>query len=132
MRPTPRRARRPGCARALLAVACLLAVSAAPTIASAERRKGSVAACTSFSQADRDDDLVEFTIASTCTVPLACKLSWKLTCAPESRKRRRALPASASFRIEASSSEVRTASAAACGDDGWVIDHVQWSCAPSD
>jgi hypothetical protein len=129
MRPTPRRTRRPGCARALLAVACLLAIA---TTASAERRKGSVAACTRFTQADRDHDLVDFTIASTCTVPLTCRVAWTLTCAPESRKRRRALPGSASFRVEASSSEVRTASAAACGDDGWVIDRVQWSCAPSD
>jgi hypothetical protein len=132
MRPTPRRARRSGCARALLAAACLLSIITGASIASADRRRGSVSACTTFTQADRDDDLVDFTIASTCTVPLACRVSWRLTCAPESRKRRRSLPSSTSFRIAASSSEQRTASAAACGDDGWVIDRVTWSCAPTD
>lgn len=130
MRSRSRRARWPGCARALLSVAVLLALApVAHGDPTAPRRKRSVGDCSALRQIDRDDG-VDLAIENQCKVPLDCRLSWVVTCAPKTR-RRRTLPASLSVRVEMASSEVRTASAAPCGDDGWTIDRIVWRCEPA-
>jgi hypothetical protein len=96
----------------------------------APRGRRSIDDCTRFDQRDAGDDAVELSIDSTCPIPLQCRIAWRLTCAPETR-RRRSTPASVSLRLDAGASVTRTASAAACGGDGWMIDRVVWSCAPS-
>jgi len=109
---------------------CALAVSiCVPAIpALADRARRSVATCASFDQSDEHEARVAFTIHNTCSMPLECAVSWRVVCAPESKHRRSAHPAATSLAISNGTSERTEASAAVCGDDGWVIDSVRWSC----
>ena len=52
-------------------------------------RSKSLADCTSFDQTDKDDDTVELTIHNSCTIPVDCSISWRVVCAPDSKKRAR-------------------------------------------
>jgi hypothetical protein len=113
---------------------CALAVSVYASIgapaALADRAK-SLSDCTSFDQANTGDAKVAFTIHNACTIPVDCAVSWRVVCAPDSKKRRAAHPSSAKFALTAGGGDTAEASAAVCGDDGWAIDSVQWSCAPN-
>lgn len=109
---------------------CALAISiVVPALADRPRR--SLAACASFDQADKGDDRVAFTIHNTCTIPIDCAVSWRLVCAPDARKRRAVHPRSVKLAIADGTSQSTEASASICGDDGWRIDSVQWSCLPN-
>ncbi len=94
----------------------------------AERAKRSLAACTSFDQAENGDDKVAFTIRNACSIPIDCKVSWRVVCAPDSHKRRAVHPGAARFAVGEGGSQSTEASAAVCGDDAWTIDSVRWSC----
>jgi len=111
---------------ATCALALSICVPVVPAVA--DRAKRSVATCASFEQADEHDARVAFTIHNTCSIPLDCAVSWRVVCAPESRKRRSAHPAAASLAISTGTSQSTEASAVVCGDDGWVLDSVQWRC----
>jgi hypothetical protein len=107
---------------------CALALS----ICSPARADRSLAACTTFDQADQADAKVAFTIHSTCTIPIDCHVSWRVVCAPASKKRRATYPSAVRFALAAGGdSESTLASAAVCGDDSWTIDSVRWRCQPS-
>ena len=109
---------------------CALAVSiCVPALA--DRAHRSVATCARFDQVDQGDAKVAFTIHNTCSIPLDCAMSWRVVCAPDSKKRRSAHPAATTVTISDGSSQSAEASAAVCGDDGWVIDSVRWSCQPN-
>lgn len=99
--------------------------------AAADRRHRSLAACTSFDQVDRGDDKVAFTIHNTCSIPVDCSVSWRVVCAPETKKRRSSHPGAARLAIIEGGNQSAEASAAICGDDAWAIDSVQWSCQPN-
>ncbi len=103
---------------------------ALPTVAAAESKK-SLAACTSFAQADKGDDTVQFTVHNTCSVPVDCSITWRLVCAPESKKRRASHAGAARLSLASNSLQTADASAATCGDDGWSIEAISWSCAPN-
>jgi len=108
---------------------CALAISiCVPAFAD---HKKSLADCTSFDQADKSDDTVEFTVKNSCSVPLDCSLSWRVVCAPDSKKRRNVHASSSKFSLTTGTEETKKASAAICGDDPWTIDSVEWSCAPN-
>lgn len=109
--------------------ACALAILIAIPVATADRK--SLSTCTAFDQVDKDDDKVQFTIHNTCTVPVDCSISWRVVCAPESRKRRASHAGAAKLALGDASSQSTTASAAVCGDDGWAIDSIVWACEPS-
>jgi len=109
---------------------CALAISIYIP-AAADRAKRSLSACTSFDQAEKGEDKVEFTIHNTCSIPIDCSVSWRVVCAPESKKRRASHPNLAKFAITDGQSQSTEASAAVCGDDGWSIDSVHWSCEPN-
>ena len=97
-----------------------------------ERRRRSVSDCTSFSQEDRaTEDGVDFSIRNACSMPVSCSLSFTVTCAPESKKRRSRKAASHNFDLAADAGITLTASTERCGDDGWSVDDISWSCAPS-
>ena len=87
--------------------------------------------CTSFDQKDKTDDTVEMTITNLCTMPVDCSRSWRVVCAPDSKKRRAVHPASTKISLESGAKTSKEASAASCGDDGWVIDSIKWSCQPN-
>jgi hypothetical protein len=115
---------------AACALAITICVPAAVALADRGTKK-SVADCTSFGQQDKDEDKVQFTISSSCTVPLDCAISWRVICAPESKKRRAVHPGAAKFGLTNGGSQTAEASAATCGDDGWSIDSISWSCQPN-
>ena len=109
---------------------CALAIAiAAPAFADRPRR--SLAECTRFDQADKGDNRVAFTIHNGCSIPVDCAVSWRVVCAPDTRKRRASHPASVKFAIADGASGSAEASAAICGDDAWAIDSVEWSCSPN-
>jgi hypothetical protein len=114
--------------RALYALAISICI---PALALADHSPRSVAACTSFDQTEKDDAKVEFTIHNTCSIPLDCSVSWRVVCAPDSKKRRAAHPNAAKFALIQGAADSALASAVVCGDDGWTIDSVQWSCQPN-
>ena len=116
-------------------IVCALALvsgiaSAQPTPAKIKPAR-SLADCTSFDQTDKSDDTVEFTVKNSCSVPLDCSLSWRVVCAPDSKKRRNVHASSSKFSLTTGTEETRKASATVCGDDPWTIDSVEWSCAPN-
>lgn len=117
-------------------VLCALALAISSSTAAADRKKPrgkksttSVAACTSFDQRDREDEGVDLVVTSRCEVKLACSVSWELTCRPAEGKSRRSQHGAA-FSLVTDATEITTASPAACGNDGWEIDGVVWSCQP--
>jgi hypothetical protein len=114
---------------------CALAISISiPVLADTGRGQKSLASCTSFDQEDKGEDTVQFTIKNTCTVPVDCSVSWRVICAPDSKKRRSVHPGSSklALAVEAKASMQSTdASAAMCGDDAWTIDQISWGCQPN-
>lgn len=124
--------RHPTRARWLLAAGAVAAFSTVSTSAAdpKPKRAKSLGDCASFDQRDREDeDGVDFTIESRCEPKLACSIKWSLTCAPGTKKAKKTREAVA-FQLENGQSESHTASAAACGFDGWQIGDIVWSCDP--
>ena len=111
---------------------CALAILSFAPVARADRAEGrSLADCTSFDQTDKDDTTVSFAVANSCTIPVDCKLSWRVVCAPDSKKRRTTHKGAAVFTLPTAGARATEASAAVCGDDAWLLDSVTWSCKPS-
>lgn len=110
---------------------CALTFSLCVPVALADRGAKSISSCTSFNQADKGDDKVEFTLQSSCTVPLDCSISWRVVCAPESKKRRAVHAGAAKLALLTGAAQTAEASAAMCGDAGWSIDSISWSCQPN-
>ena len=115
---------------------CALALSIcvpAMSIALADRGgdKKSIASCASFGQEDKGEDKVQFSIHNTCTVPVDCSISWRLVCAPESKKRRAVHLGAVKLALANGTSQTAEASAAICGDAGWSLDNIAWSCQPT-
>jgi hypothetical protein len=108
-------------------------VASAPASADKQvkRSKGSVGDCASFDQKDSGDTSVDFTVTNSCTIAVECTVTWSLTCAPDSPKHRSKKFEGASFTLGTTEAKTTTASADRCGDAGWAIDDVSWSCAPS-
>ncbi|HET7499376.1 MAG TPA: hypothetical protein VFK02_00170 [Kofleriaceae bacterium] len=109
---------------------CALAITICVP-AFADRQARSLSSCTSFDQADKGDDKVAFTIHNACSIPVDCSVSWRVVCAPESKKRRASHPALVKLAILEGGSQSAEASAAVCGDAGWTIDSVAWRCEPN-
>ena len=124
----PRWARWASCALAISIAIPMASSFSAPAFADRAR---SLADCTTFDQANTSDTKVAFTIHNACTIPVDCAVSWRVVCAPDSKKRRAAHPSSAKFALTAGGGDSAEASAAVCGDDAWAIDSVHWSCAPN-
>jgi hypothetical protein len=114
---------------ATCALAITICVPAA--LADGTRSKKSISTCTAFDQEDKGDDKVQFTIKNSCTIPVDCSLSWRVVCAPSSKKRRAVHPSSTKLALVDGSSQSAEASATVCGDDAWTIDSVHWSCQPN-
>jgi hypothetical protein len=100
-----------------------------PVIAGAKKKR-TLAECTTFTQSDQGDDAVALGVRNSCRVPVDCSISWRVVCAPDT-KRRAVHASSAKFTLTEGGEQTEQASAAVCGDDGWTIDAVQWGCEPS-
>jgi hypothetical protein len=114
------------CALVVTTVSIFASVTFADT-----KTKKSLAACTSFDQADKGDDAVELTIHNSCTIPIDCSISWRVVCAPDSKKRRASHAKKATLALVDGTSQSTQATASMCGDDAWSIDSIQWSCEPN-
>ena len=114
---------------ATLALALTIGLPSVPALANKTPR--SLAECTAFDQTDKGDDGVAFTIHNNCTVPVDCSLTWRVVCAPDSKKRRSSHAGSAKLNLGSVASGDASASAASCGDEGWSIDSIEWSCQPN-
>ena len=114
-----------------LAIAIALSfLSPAALADSAKKKRKSVAACASFDQRDREDeDGVDFVIANSCEIKLACGVKWSLTCAPGTKKAKTTREAAA-FELEDGKTEETTASADRCGAGSWELTDISWSCEP--
>jgi hypothetical protein len=99
--------------------------------ADAKATARTIAECTTFDQADKGDSAVTFTIHSGCTVPIDCSVSWRVVCAPDTKKRRSVHAGTAKMSLQLATGSDTEASASACGDDSWAIDNVEWSCQPN-
>ncbi len=111
---------------------CALALSiCVPAVAGATRAHKSLADCTAFDQDDHGDDAVTFTVHNSCSVPVDCAVHWRVVCAPDSKKRKSFHQGSAKLALGQMASGSADASAGTCGDDGWSIDQIEWSCQPN-
>jgi hypothetical protein len=99
--------------------------------ATAKNSRKSLAECTAFDQQDKDEETVSFTINNSCTVPVDCSITWRVVCAPDSKKRRSTHAKSTKLSLADMGAGSAEASAAVCGDDAWTIDSVNWSCEPN-
>jgi hypothetical protein len=110
---------------------CALAITiCVPALADHGRAK-SLADCTTFEQTDKNDVTVALSIKNSCTVPVDCAISWRVVCAPDAKKRRSVHPGSSKLALVEGATQSAEASASICGDDGWTIDSIQWSCEPN-
>lgn len=119
------------CALALAA----LAIAASPAMAETKKKpkkkakKTPVSVCASFDQRDREDEGVDLVVGNGCDVKLSCNVSWSLTCTPRSGHASRTTDR-ADFALDTGGTQSTLASPGRCGNDGWVIDDVSWSCQP--
>lgn len=93
--------------------------------------KKSLDDCTSFEQVETSEEAMNLTIQSTCSIPIDCSVSWRVVCAPESKKRRSTHRGSAKMQFPTVDTKSAQASAAVCGDDPWVLDSINWTCEPN-
>lgn len=93
--------------------------------------KKSLASCALFDQTEKGEEQVEFTIRNSCSMPVDCAISWRVICAPDSRKRRSVHPGASKLALTEGATQSASASASVCGDDGWTIDSINWSCQPN-
>lgn len=108
---------------------CALALSIC--IPAFARNNKLVVDCASFGQADKGEDKIEFTVRNTCAVPVDCSISWRVVCAPESKKRRSVHPGTAKLSLVEGTTQQTEASASVCGDDSFAIDSISWRCEPN-
>ncbi len=109
---------------------CALAISiCVPALAGSSKK--SLSDCTTFDQKEKGDAAVELTVKNSCTVPVDCSISWRVVCAPDSKKRRAVHPGSSKLALTEGAALSADASASVCGDDGWTIDQIEWSCQPN-
>jgi hypothetical protein len=111
-----------------------LAVLSSPAVAGPKKggkkaSKVSVASCTTFDQIDHEDAGLDLVVANRCEIKLACSVSWTLTCQPAAGRSRKSQHGQA-FSLATDTSETTSVSAETCGNDGWAIDDVSWSCQP--
>src|SRR4051812_29556079 len=100
---------------------CALAIMIIVPAATADRGdKRTIATCTSFDQTDKDADTVELSIHNSCSMPVDCTMSWRVVCAPESKKRRAVHPGSSKLALISAGTGSAQASATVCGDDAWA------------
>jgi hypothetical protein len=115
---------------ALCAHAALTSSWSTSAAADAPKRR-SIANCTSFDQHAKSELSLELTVQNKCTMPIDCTVSWRLVCAPGSKKRRKVTPSSISFTLATETAQSTEANATECGDDSWEIQAVSWRCQPN-
>ncbi len=116
------------------ATCALAAMIAIPFVTASDSSAGSTKSlddCTSFEQVETSEEAMDLTIKSTCSIPIDCSVSWRVVCAPDSKKRRSTHRGAAKMQFPTVDTKSAQASAAVCGDDPWVLDSINWACEPN-
>ena len=116
------------------ATCALAAMIAVPFVAASDSSAGSKKSlddCTSFEQVETSEEAMDLTIKSTCSIPIDCSVSWRVVCAPDSKKRRSTHRGAAKMQFPTVDTKAAQASDADGGDDPWVLDTINWSCEPN-
>ena len=92
----------------------------------AARAKTSVMRCVKYSQT-QEDTAMALALESSCKLDLECTMTWSLRCHSENGKTE-SRKESSSFTLDAGQSQTVVASADLCGEDGWSIGNVRWTC----
>ncbi len=115
------------CALSVAAIVLPLWVGA-PRAANAQSKKKNpstrqVSRCVHYSQKTTDTGL-DVRLDSGCEMDLQCSVSWVLRCEGAAAPKHQAQ----AFPLLAGSVGAVSASSADCGDAGWAIQNVRWSC----
>jgi len=89
----------------------------------------SVTACVKYAQR-QDDGGINLSLRSACTADLECSISWALRCEGDAADQKR--QEARAFTLMAGQTGGAYAAADACGDKGWTISAVHWSCRTAD
>ncbi len=114
-------------------IAALLAAGAytyAPAVATAQdksspRRPIRVARCVKYDQG-ASDSYVTLELRNACSFAVTCSMSWEVRCDSDEPGDMR----TESSDISLDKGETRSviADAQRCGDDGWSVEDVEWTC----
>ncbi len=89
------------------------------------KKKRAIRRCVDYRQEQRDDGL-RIRLRNDCGFELSCTVSWRVRCdedEPETQRRK-----AETLLIDEGVTDGVYASAAACGDDGWRVSSVRWTC----
>ena len=92
--------------------------------ASAKKQRA-IRRCVQYRQEQYDDGL-KIRLKNQCELDIECTISWSVRCdqdGPETQRSKAEV-----LMIDRGMTDGAYASAAACGDDGWRISRVRWSC----
>lgn len=101
-----------------------------PALAKSAAKK-SLADCTSFQQTEKDEATLSLVLHNSCSMPVDCKVTWRVVCAPDAPKRRATHANAQKFTVKEGAEMALEVSAAVCGDDSFTLDQVQWGCEPN-
>lgn len=115
------------CALSAAAIALPLWVGAPRAAIAQSKQKNpsarQVSKCVKYSQKTTDDG-VDIRLDSSCEMDLDCSVSWVLRCEGGKAPKHQA----EAFPLLAGTAGAVSASSADCGDAGWAIQKVRWSC----
>ena len=110
---------------------CALAISIGMPAVAGTHTKKSLSDCTTFTQTEKSEVAFDLEVHNSCKAQLDCSVSWKVVCAPQSKKRRAVHEKFSKFTLTEGTGQRTEASAEICGDEAWTIESVEWGCAPS-
>jgi hypothetical protein len=108
-----------------LAIGLSAVAAAQPKKPKKEPPQVNVGECVRYSQ-DQDDGGISFVLKSTCQADLECSISWVLRCDGDGADQKR--QGARTFFLGTGQSDGARGSADECGDKGWSIGKVRWSC----
>jgi len=88
-------------------------------------KKRAIRRCVSYKQEQYDDGL-SILLKNRCDFDLSCSLSWRVRCDEDESGTKRSK--AELLTIDQGNSDSAYASASVCGDDGWRVTDVRWSC----
>lgn len=89
------------------------------------KKKRAIRRCVGYEQ-EMEEDGLRISLRNECSFDLSCTLSWRVRCdadEPDMQRRKAEV-----FTLDEGVSDGAFASAAICGDDGWRVSEVRWSC----
>ena len=109
-------------------LACVIALGAtlaSPHVAAQKKstkRVRAISACVKYDRSQADDGLT-LSLDNTCNLDVECSMKWTLRCDEGPRH-----AGSTTLEIARGTESTAFASADQCGEDGWRITGIKWSC----